>query len=189
MIYHHAILLSAASFVTASSDSPDDWVNLTVYHTNQANYSAGDIADMNTADALGDLEFTVRAKLYPLECATAELKREAPYDCTLNVQFSSSSNAASAAAAAAAASTFACCMAALQDGVLCGCFNFCLLHGCIAGWCIVRMLQLLPAAWLHCRMVCIMRMYCCSFRTETLSRSAQIIMLTWALLPMPMTSS
>jgi len=81
MIYHHAILLSAASFVTASSDSPDDWVNLTVYHTNQANYSAGDIADMNTADALGDLEFTVRAKLYPLECATPELKREAPYDC------------------------------------------------------------------------------------------------------------
>ena len=169
MIYHHAILLSAASFVTASSDSPDDWVNLTVYHTNQANYSAGDIADMNTADALGDLEFTVRAKLYPLECATAELKREAPYDCTLNVQFSSSSNA--------------CCCCC------CCCFNFCLLHGCIAGWCIVRMLQLLPAAWLHCRMVCIMRMYCCSFRTETLSRSAQIIMLTWALLPMPMTSS
>lgn len=108
----------------------------------QANYSAGDIADMNTADALGDLEFTVRAKLYPLECATPELKREAPYDCTLNVRFP------------------------LPSPLL------------------LLLLQLLPAAWLHCRMV-----YCCSFRTETLSRSVQIIMLTWALLPMPMTSS
>ena len=29
-----------------------------VFHTNQLNYSAGDIADMNTADTLGDLEFT-----------------------------------------------------------------------------------------------------------------------------------
>ena len=43
------------------------WINLTVYHANQANYSAGDIADMNTADALGDLEFTVRSKLLPVE--------------------------------------------------------------------------------------------------------------------------
>ena len=36
---------------------------------------------MNTADALGDLEVTIRAKLYPLECATPALKRAAPYDC------------------------------------------------------------------------------------------------------------
>ena len=36
---------------------------------------------MNTADALGDLEFTIRAKIYPLECATPALKRAAPYDC------------------------------------------------------------------------------------------------------------
>lgn len=31
------------------------WKNLTVFHTNQANYSAGDIADMNTADDLVSL--------------------------------------------------------------------------------------------------------------------------------------
>ena len=45
-----------------SGEGGDEWVNLTVYHTNQLNYSMGDIADMNTADALGDLEFTIRAK-------------------------------------------------------------------------------------------------------------------------------
>eukprot|EP01047_Picozoa_sp_COSAG01_P099375 COSAG01_NODE_29400_length_638_cov_2.489796_1_plen_151_part_01 len=59
----------AAAALLASSPAPpapQQWVNLTVFHANQANYSAGDIADMNTADALGDLEFTVRAKLLPI---------------------------------------------------------------------------------------------------------------------------
>ena len=39
-----------------------EWVNLTVYHVNQANYSAGDIGNMNTADTLGDLEFTGQSR-------------------------------------------------------------------------------------------------------------------------------
>ena len=52
-----------------------------VYHTNQANYSAGDIANMNTADDLGDLEFTVRAKMLPVECADPVYARHASYDC------------------------------------------------------------------------------------------------------------
>eukprot|EP00036_Acanthoecidae_sp_10tr_P007588 CAMPEP_0182924446 /NCGR_PEP_ID=MMETSP0105_2-20130417/6048_1 /TAXON_ID=81532 ORGANISM="Acanthoeca-like sp., Strain 10tr" /NCGR_SAMPLE_ID=MMETSP0105_2 /ASSEMBLY_ACC=CAM_ASM_000205 /LENGTH=288 /DNA_ID=CAMNT_0025062221 /DNA_START=39 /DNA_END=904 /DNA_ORIENTATION=- len=54
---------------------------MTVYHTNQANYSAGDIANMNTADALGDIEFTVRAKIIPLECADPTRASHAPWDC------------------------------------------------------------------------------------------------------------
>ena len=40
--------VAAACFGTARGE----WQNLTVFHTNQANYSAGDIADMNTADDL-----------------------------------------------------------------------------------------------------------------------------------------
>jgi hypothetical protein len=36
---------------------------------------------MNTADALGDLEFTVRAKEIPVECATPKQAKAAPWDC------------------------------------------------------------------------------------------------------------
>lgn len=38
-------------------------------HVRRRRRAQGDVADMNTADALGDLEFTVRAKMLPLECA------------------------------------------------------------------------------------------------------------------------
>jgi hypothetical protein len=74
----------AAAALLASSPAPpapQQWVNLTVFHANQANYSAGDIADMNTADALGDLEFTVRAKLLPIECSDPRMAHRASYDC------------------------------------------------------------------------------------------------------------
>ena len=36
---------------------------------------------MNTADDLGDLEFTVRAKLLPIECSDPAYARHASYDC------------------------------------------------------------------------------------------------------------
>ncbi len=42
------LALAASSIPTARGV----WKNLTVFHTNQANYSAADIADMNTADDL-----------------------------------------------------------------------------------------------------------------------------------------
>jgi hypothetical protein len=72
------VLLAAAACLPAACGV---WKNLTVFHTNQANYSAGDIADMNTADDLGDLEFTVRAKLLPLECSDPAFAHHASYDC------------------------------------------------------------------------------------------------------------
>ena len=44
------VLLVAATSLPTTARA--EWKNLTVFHTNQANYSAGDIADMNTADDL-----------------------------------------------------------------------------------------------------------------------------------------
>ena len=73
------LLLISSAVTTAIFD--DGWTRLTVYHTNEANYSSGDIANMNTADSLGDLEFTIRAKLKPFECATPDMAKRAPYDC------------------------------------------------------------------------------------------------------------
>ena len=75
-----AAALSAAAAPPAAA-SHQQWLNLTVYHANQANYTAGDIADMNTADALGDLEFTVRSKLLPIECSDPRMAHRASYDC------------------------------------------------------------------------------------------------------------
>eukprot|EP00035_Acanthoeca_spectabilis_P002609 m.88609 g.88609 ORF g.88609 m.88609 type:complete len:296 (+) comp11658_c0_seq1:82-969(+) len=71
------LLLGVATITQGATD----WVNMTVYHTNQANYSAEDIADMNTADVLGDLEFTIRAKIIPVECSSPERAKAAPWDC------------------------------------------------------------------------------------------------------------
>ena len=48
---HRLVLLAAAAGCFGPS-ARGEWQNLTVFHTNQANYSAGDIADMNTADDL-----------------------------------------------------------------------------------------------------------------------------------------
>jgi len=75
-------LASAGVLAESTETGFAGWVNLTLYHTNQLNYSAGDVADMNTADALGDLEFTVRAKMLPLECADPAYARHASYDCS-----------------------------------------------------------------------------------------------------------
>jgi hypothetical protein len=63
-----AINCLAATGALAAID-PQYAKNLTLYHVNEANYTKGDIVNMNTGDLAGDAVFALRSRYLPIECA------------------------------------------------------------------------------------------------------------------------
>lgn len=65
------------SLVLAGKPTPQNAVNLTLFHVNPATYSAEPV-NMDTADAQGDIFFDLRSVVLPLECAEDPTQ----HDCT-----------------------------------------------------------------------------------------------------------